>query len=345
MCKNVQGTRGTSDPHVVSAIECKIMSSLAKIYRFHRWGKEKVDNPYSELNDYSSLLCGDQRGIQSQMRTGHLSFLCNRLNSAVQKADIYLKKGVTMQKRYKMVTMWVLIICFLLTSVRAVAVRRFTTTTTSSAHAIHSMMFTNKNNLATISSNLTQYPTVQLTREVKKQNKQDISLHTASILGKNQKYAQTKLPAKPGMTPLTLGGLGKVILISISNQWMYMYQDGIQVANTPITTGRPGLDTPVGTFHVFNKESPTTFYSMWSPGSPNYFAPTHINFALEFLYPGYFIHDSLWRHNYGPGSNDPHYIPGYGTESGSHGCINVPYSVMPWLYSWADVNTAVQLSY
>ncbi|GCF08435.1 L,D-transpeptidase [Dictyobacter arantiisoli] len=137
----------------------------------------------------------------------------------------------------------------------------------------------------------------------------------------------------------------KFILINITNQWMYVYQDGAQIANTPITTGRPGLDTPIGTFHIFNKASPTTFVSMWPPGSPNYFAPTYINFALEFLNPGYFIHDSLWRNVYGPGSNTPHYVAGYGTESGSHGCVNVPYSTMSWLYNWADIGTTVQLSY
>jgi lipoprotein-anchoring transpeptidase ErfK/SrfK len=232
-----------------------------------------------------------------------------------------------MQKQYKMVVVWMLIICFLLTSMNTITVHRFAITATTSAHATQSITSTNKNDLSNISSNLKQYPARQLGRDATQQ----AELH-ASMLGKNLRAIPKKSQSK-------------VILINISNQWMHIYQDGKQIANTPITTGRPGLDTPIGTFHVFNKQSPTTFYSMWSPGSSNYFAPTHINFALEFLYPGYFIHDSLWRHDYGPGSNGPHYVPGYGFESGSHGCVNVPYSTMNWLYSWADVNTAVQLAY
>ncbi|GCE23956.1 L,D-transpeptidase family protein [Dictyobacter kobayashii] len=148
-------------------------------------------------------------------------------------------------------------------------------------------------------------------------------------------------PANTASVPAT----GKAIIINITNQWLYAYQDGQQITSSAITTGRPGLDTPIGTFQIFNKESPTTFYSIWPSGSPYYFAPTRIQFALEFLSAGYFIHDAFWRNDYGPGSNIPHYIPGYGTESGSHGCVNVPYGTMSWLYNWADIGTTVEITY
>ena len=143
-------------------------------------------------------------------------------------------------------------------------------------------------------------------------------------------------------TGITIGG-GQEIVISISKQWMYVYQDGQQIRSTAIATGRPGLETPVGTFQVFNKQSPTTFYSRWPVGSPNYFPPTHINYALEFASGGYFIHDSSWRYEYGPGADGQHYVPGYGYETGSHGCVNVPLSTMSWLYNWANIGTTVQV--
>jgi Uncharacterized protein conserved in bacteria len=142
---------------------------------------------------------------------------------------------------------------------------------------------------------------------------------------------------------IAVGG-GKVIVISIPRQWMYIYENGKQIANTAIATGRPGLDTPVGTFHIFNKQSPTTFYSRWPAGSPNYFPPTHINYAMEFVGGGYFIHDSSWRYEYGPGADEQHYIPGHGYETGSHGCVNVPLSTMTWLYNWAPLGTTVQVT-
>ncbi|GHO85376.1 L,D-transpeptidase family protein [Dictyobacter formicarum] len=158
----------------------------------------------------------------------------------------------------------------------------------------------------------------------------------------------TTPPAQSSWNPvntLSVPDTGKIIIINVTNQWLYAYQDGQQVTSSAITTGRPGLDTPIGTFQVINKESPTTFYSIWPQGSPYYFPPTRIQFALEFLGSGYFIHDAFWRNDYGPGSNVPHYIPGYGTELGSHGCVNVPYSTMSWLYNWADLGTTVEITY
>jgi lipoprotein-anchoring transpeptidase ErfK/SrfK len=264
-----------------------------------------------------------------------------------------------MQKRYKSLIGWIILLCFLLSTVSALALRHFTMTHAGSVHAIHSSAARNESNSSDTSSNWEHQTNIGLGKAAITQiglhpaSTIHTSRHPASSLGKDLKYTTTgslvrAMNTHPApnsvVTPLAPSDQGKIILISLSNQHMYMYQDGKEVADTLITTGRPGLDTPAGTFHVFNKESPTTFYSIWPPGSPNYFAPTHINFALEFLSPGYFIHDSLWRHVYGPGSNDPHIVGGYGVETGSHGCVNVPYAIMPWIYNWTDINTTVQVS-
>src|SRR6185437_8545179 len=52
---------------------------------------------------------------------------------------------------------------------------------------------------------------------------------------------------------------GHVIVVSLSKQWLYAYRNGQLVFNTAIMSGRPQLPTPIGTFHVFAKLSPTTF--------------------------------------------------------------------------------------
>lgn len=155
---------------------------------------------------------------------------------------------------------------------------------------------------------------------------------------------QVTVDAQTEQTDNIAVGGGKVIVISIPRQWMYIYGNGKQIASTAITTGRPGLDTPIGTFHIFNKQSPTTFYSRWPAGSPNYFPPSHVNYAMEFAGGGYFIHDSSWRYEYGPGTDEQHYIPGHGYETGTHGCVNVPLSTMTWLYRWAPIGTTVQVT-
>ena len=137
---------------------------------------------------------------------------------------------------------------------------------------------------------------------------------------------------------------GKEILISLSRQWMYVYQNGTEVYNAPITSGRAELPTPTGTYHVFAKYSPTTFYSPWPPGSAYYYPPTHINYALEWRAGGYFLHDSWWRTVYGPGTNVWHYDPVYGEETGTHGCVTMPLGAAEWLYNWAPVGTLVQVN-
>ena len=137
---------------------------------------------------------------------------------------------------------------------------------------------------------------------------------------------------------------GKVIVVSLSRQWLYAYQNGTQVFNAAVMTGRPGLETPTGTFHVFAKLSPTTFYSPWAYGSPNWYPPTYINYALEFLSGGYFLHDSWWHSVYGPGTNGWHYDPVDGWQWGSHGCVAMPLSAAAWLYGWAPIGTTVQIN-
>jgi lipoprotein-anchoring transpeptidase ErfK/SrfK len=136
---------------------------------------------------------------------------------------------------------------------------------------------------------------------------------------------------------------GHVIVVSLSKQWLYAYRNGQLVFNTAIMSGRPQLPTPIGTFHVFAKLSPTTFYSPFPKSSPYWYAPTHINYALEFLAGGFFLHDSWWHSVYGPGTNGWHYDPRFGWQWGSHGCVAMPISAAAWLYNWAPIGTTVEI--
>ncbi|GCE18931.1 L,D-transpeptidase [Dictyobacter kobayashii] len=138
-------------------------------------------------------------------------------------------------------------------------------------------------------------------------------------------------------------GAGKVVIVNRTTQWAYFYENGRQVRNSPITTGQPGLETPLGVYHVFVKLSPTTFYSPWPYGSPYWYAPTHINYALEFKEGGFFLHDAWWRSVYGPGTNVYHHDPVDGWMTGTHGCVTMPFSVAQWLYNWAPMGTTVKI--
>lgn len=143
--------------------------------------------------------------------------------------------------------------------------------------------------------------------------------------------SQVTLPA-PDVGVPNIGG--QVILVSISQQWLWAYQDRRLVIATPVTTGMPQLPTPRGTFHIMGKESDVMFYSPWPYGSPFYYSPEHINYAMLFRSGGFYLHDAPWRHAFGPGTNVPHTDPDGTYETGSHGCVNMPTPAAAALYGW-----------
>lgn len=159
-----------------------------------------------------------------------------------------------------------------------------------------------------------------------------------------QAHAQARIAnSQNSSTHLLQRAAGKVIVVSLSRQWLYAYSNGHRVFSTAVLTGRPSLPTPKGTYHVFAKLSPTTFHSPFPKGSPNWYPPTHIKYALEFRVGGYYLHDSWWHSAYGPGTNSWHNDPEYGWQSGSHGCVSMPVEAAAWLYRWAPIGTEVRI--
>jgi lipoprotein-anchoring transpeptidase ErfK/SrfK len=167
---------------------------------------------------------------------------------------------------------------------------------------------------------------------------------------------------------------GQVILVCKTEQKLYAYQDGKLVYSSLVETGRPNLPTPTGVFHIFYKNCSDKewlsnsynqgvhngncgehngdgyveqFTSPFPPGSPDYYYPTNINYAMEFADGGFFLHDAWWHCDFGPGSNVPHYTggcPGWAgghEETGSHGCVGMPVSAAAWLYAWSHIGTTV----
>ncbi len=131
----------------------------------------------------------------------------------------------------------------------------------------------------------------------------------------------------------------KALTISLSEQVIRAYEHGQQVFWTYTTTGRPGLETDAGSFKVYWKVSPWTMHSPWPKGSPYWYPDSKVQMVMWFN-GGDGIHDAYWRSRYGPGTNGPHYDP-TGEDTGTHGCVNVPYSNMVWLWDWTPTGTPV----
>jgi len=175
-------------------------------------------------------------------------------------------------------------------------------------------------------------------------------------------------PPPPAGVPAPPSDNGKVILVSLSRQQLWTYNNGAYAFTALVETGRPELPTPTGTFHVFlkacsdkrwtNNTAPTTahnaactthvgdgypfvFTSPWPVGSPYYYYPTHINYALEFESGGFYLHDAWWHVAFGPGANVPHKLADGTWETGSHGCVGMTTANAERLYAWAPTGATV----
>ena len=179
--------------------------------------------------------------------------------------------------------------------------------------------------------------------------------------------AHQSLP--PGV-PAPPSASGRVILVSLERQQLWAYENGALAFTVLVETGRPELPTPTGVYNIFLKScsdlrwqsntGPTSmhnpacgehagdgyqemFTSPWPKGSPNWYAPTHINYALAFKDGGFYLHDAWWHQRFGPGSNVPHQLSNGDWETGSHGCVGMTTADTEKLYRWAPIGTAVYI--
>ena len=82
----------------------------------------------------------------------------------------------------------------------------------------------------------------------------------------------------------------RAVVIRLGAQTLTAYLNGQPVLETPVTTGRPALPTPVGSYTIHFRASPYTFVSPWPPGSPYWYPPTPVTWAMYF-FDNDFLHD------------------------------------------------------
>jgi len=112
------------------------------------------------------------------------------------------------------------------------------------------------------------------------------------------------------------------IEISIDDQKMWYFENGVEMLETDVVTGWKGYtDSPHGVFTYWHKESPATLM-----------AGTKVVFWMAFYKQQYGIHDADWRSEFGGDI----YL-----EDGSHGCINTPYDAVEWLFNNVEYGTYV----
>jgi lipoprotein-anchoring transpeptidase ErfK/SrfK len=147
--------------------------------------------------------------------------------------------------------------------------------------------------------------------------------------------AQQRLAA--GSSGCENNAAGKLILVSLSKQRLLACDGTATAYSAPVTSGRPGMETPTGTTTVSFKQTPWLMKpdASCKQGDPCWYQATQVNYVMLFRSGGYFLHD--WPPQdgsaFGPGTQFARF--------GSHGCIHVPGGVMAQLYGWAPTGTTV----
>jgi len=125
-------------------------------------------------------------------------------------------------------------------------------------------------------------------------------------------------------------GGGRLILVDISEQHMYVYDGGALVYSFVVSTGEPGRETRPGSYSVLNK-IPNAYGATWNIWMPNwlgiYWAGSLQNgiHALPIQSNGW----RLWE--------------GYLGTPVSYGCVILGVNESQLLYDWAEVGTPVEI--
>ena len=122
------------------------------------------------------------------------------------------------------------------------------------------------------------------------------------------------------------GGV-KEIVVSISSQSLWAYEDGQLIVSTLVSTGTgevPQTVTPIGFYAVHLKYVTQT---MSGTISNEDYEVKDVPWVMYFDYQGNALHGTYWHSNFGTPM--------------SHGCVNLPLDVAEFLYQWAPEGTPV----
>ena len=113
--------------------------------------------------------------------------------------------------------------------------------------------------------------------------------------------------------------------INLTAQHLFLYQNGECVLESDFVSGNPsrGNDTPPGIYGITYKERDATLNGETYSTPVSFWMPFNNNVGM---------HDATWRSEFGRNI--------YMTN-GSHGCINLPYSIAQEIYGYVEKDTPV----
>ncbi len=116
--------------------------------------------------------------------------------------------------------------------------------------------------------------------------------------------------------------------VNLSSEYLVVYDGSSSIAETYVSTGREGFETPTGTFYINSKIEMQTMEGVL--GGEYYNVPD-VPWVMYFTDVGHALHGTYWHNNFGTPM--------------SHGCINLPMDFAEWLYGIAPEGTRVEIHY
>jgi len=118
-------------------------------------------------------------------------------------------------------------------------------------------------------------------------------------------------PAPPPKGPL-------LIVVSLADQRLTLYDQGVPIAQAPVSTGTPSHPTPTGVFSVIQKRR-------WHRS--NIYSGAPMPWMQRITWSGIALHGGV--------------LPGY---PASHGCIRLPYGFASWLWDTSKISARVVIT-
>jgi len=137
--------------------------------------------------------------------------------------------------------------------------------------------------------------------------------------GSSQTYMEPTMGQPSGPTPTITNG--KQIIVDLSEQRVYAFENGQLIHTTLASTGLPSTPTVLGDYNIYWKLTSQTM------SGPGYYLPG-VPWVMYF-YQGYSLHGTYWHSNFG--------------QPMSHGCVNLPTPEAEWFFNWAEIGTSVRV--